>query len=231
MTGKILFFIPDFSMGGAENMMINLANYGIEKKVPIIFVVLNKKGPLFSRLNANIRIHSLESTRMIIGIIKLYFFIIKEKPQIIFSTLIQANLAALIVKVLVSLDIKVVIRVESIMSQLIKDKKNLSFSLIFMKRVFPYFYNKADKIVTVSNNVAEDLHDNFRIFNTITIHNPAISKEFHSKVSEKLNEIWWPRNERVILSVGRLNPVKDFPTLIHAFSKINLPDIKLIIYL
>jgi glycosyltransferase involved in cell wall biosynthesis len=229
MKGKILFFIPDFSMGGAENMMINLANYGIQKKIPIIFVVLNKKGPLFSKLNENIRIHSLESNRMIIGIIKLYFFLIKEKPQIILSTLIQANLAALIVKVLGLKEIKVVIRVESIMSQLIKDKKNFSFSLVLMKRIFPYFYKRADKIVTVSNNVAKDLHNNFKVFNTFTLHNPAISKEFHNKINENLNEIWWPKNEKVVLSVGRLNPVKDFPTLIHAFSKANLTDTKLVI--
>lgn len=229
MTNKILFFIPDFSMGGAENMMIKLANYCFEKKISVAFIVLKSSGPLLQRLNKEIEVYSLNTDRMFWGVIKLFIFVARNRPKILLATLIQANLAAVITKLLYLGKIHVIIRVESYMSSLLMDKKNFSSSLIIIKSIFPFLYKKADKIVAVSYSVANNLKNHYGIKNSIVIPNPAITSDFEDNKSEEIVETWWPYKSKVILSIGRLNEAKDYHVLIKAFRKIKTQNVKLVI--
>ena len=62
-NSKISFFIPNLTIGGAEVVMVSLANYFVEKyKVDVI--VLKRHGSLFKNLNSNITIHDLNIRNM-----------------------------------------------------------------------------------------------------------------------------------------------------------------------
>ena len=95
-------------------------------------------------------------------------------------------------------------------------------------------YRWADAIVAVSNGVADDVArevglDRNRIR---TIYNPAITPDLASKAREPVHHRWFqPGATRVIISMGRLNVQKDYPTLLRAFKRLltQQQDLRLII--
>ena len=56
---KILVILPNFEGGGAERIHINLANEWVKSGNEVIFCVLQKKGPLLSKLHKEIKILDL----------------------------------------------------------------------------------------------------------------------------------------------------------------------------
>jgi glycosyltransferase involved in cell wall biosynthesis len=84
-------------------------------------------------------------------------------------------------------------------------------------------YLKADAIVAVSDGVAADLASfaNIPRQRITTIYNPVVGPDLATKACEPLDHPWLAAGEPpVILGVGRLDPQKDFPTLIRAFARV-----------
>jgi glycosyltransferase involved in cell wall biosynthesis len=85
------------------------------------------------------------------------------------------------------------------------------------------FYPWADGIVAVSQGVGDDLAQ-FVDLNGKPIHviyNPVVRPELHDLARLPLDHPWFrPGEPPVVLGVGRLNPQKDFGTLIRAFAKV-----------
>jgi glycosyltransferase involved in cell wall biosynthesis len=86
-----------------------------------------------------------------------------------------------------------------------------------MRTTYPW----ADGIVAVSAGVAGVVKGITRLptHRIRTIYNPAVTADFYSRADEKLHHPWFePGEPPVILSVGKLAPEKDLPTLIRAFA-------------
>jgi len=86
-----------------------------------------------------------------------------------------------------------------------------------MRRLYP----KADRIVAVSQGVADDLIAllNLPTEKVAVIYNPVVTPELFERAQELINHPWFEQNQSpVILAVGRLSPEKDYPILFKAFS-------------
>jgi glycosyltransferase involved in cell wall biosynthesis len=84
-------------------------------------------------------------------------------------------------------------------------------------------YLSADAIVAVSNGVAEDLAAVARIprARISTVYNPVIGPDILSLAKEPIDHPWFfPDAPPVILAAGRIDPQKDYLTLIRAFSHV-----------
>ncbi len=93
---NILFVIPSLTQGGAEKNMIWLAN-NLSDHHKISFVVLTKKENLQSEsLKQNIVFYQLIKNKSLSSIPKLRKIINIEKPDIIISSIINANFASVI---------------------------------------------------------------------------------------------------------------------------------------
>lgn len=82
-------------------------------------------------------------------------------------------------------------------------------------------YARADARVTVSDGVGDDLASTTGLQrHTIqTIHNPVIDDTTSMHTADRPIHPWLqPGEPPVVLTVGRLNPQKDYPTLIKAFA-------------
>ncbi|MGL1887884.1 MAG: glycosyltransferase [Reichenbachiella sp.] len=222
MNNKTLhIFLPDFTGGGAENMIVNFANYLDDKSIDIKLIVVNKKGPLLKRLNNNIEVHDLKAKRAIFSIYSLFLYCRKHKPYIMMSTLFQANIALSLVNLICQHPQKTFLRIENNTTQLINDKSLFSKFMRIAIIFFPFLFQRATKIICVSKNSENDLNKNYGIHNTTTIWNPALSQEKIDKSHETIQEKWWPTAKNVIISIGRLSEVKDHKTLIRAFANID----------
>ena len=84
-------------------------------------------------------------------------------------------------------------------------------------------YSWADRIVAVSNGVADDLSLTADIAREriTTIYNPVVTPELCEKARSLPDHPWFiPGGAPVLLGVGRLDSQKDFPTLLKAFARI-----------
>jgi glycosyltransferase involved in cell wall biosynthesis len=82
-------------------------------------------------------------------------------------------------------------------------------------------YLQADAIVAVSDGVAVDLAEAIGIprASITTLHNPTLTPDFASRLAQPIEHPWFTTGgPPVLLSVGRLAPQKDFPTLLRAFA-------------
>jgi glycosyltransferase involved in cell wall biosynthesis len=84
-------------------------------------------------------------------------------------------------------------------------------------------YLKADAIVAVSEGVANDLATYAGIprDRITTVYNPVVGPDLIAKAREPLDHPWFaPGEPPVILGAGRLDPQKDFATLVRAFARL-----------
>jgi glycosyltransferase involved in cell wall biosynthesis len=84
-------------------------------------------------------------------------------------------------------------------------------------------YLKADAIVAVSDGVADDLaaHAGIPRERITTVYNPVVGPDLIAKAQLRPDHPWFaPDAPPVILAAGRLDPQKDFATLIRAFAQV-----------
>lgn len=89
----------------------------------------------------------------------------------------------------------------------------------------------ADVYVAVSKKIAQLSSNVYSGADFKVIYNPALSAEVERKAAEPLDHPWFQGQLPVILSVGRLDTMKDHPTLIRAFDLVQqqLPQARLAI--
>jgi glycosyltransferase involved in cell wall biosynthesis len=112
---------------------------------------------------------------------------------------------------------KVVTNEQTTPSLSIRSQPAAGTVLKMMRRLYP----KADRIVAISQGVADDLISllNLPHEKVTVIHNPVITPELFEQAKQPVSHPWFEQNRLlVILAVGRLTKAKDYPTLFRAFS-------------
>lgn len=155
---KILIIMPDLIPGGAERIVINIANSIDRSQFICEFVLLNYSSHHFaSQLSENVKIYDLKIKRFRHIIFKPYKFIkvlLKSKPDIIFSAYGELNSFVIVFKLFFGKFIFVA-RETSIPS--------LRYSNHLMILLNKLLYKFFDKIIVQSNSMLIDLVDNFNI--------------------------------------------------------------------
>jgi len=87
--------------------------------------------------------------------------------------------------------------------------------------LYKYFYNNFDLIISQSKYMKNDLISNYSIKKSkiVVINNPVDFDKIN--VTSQTEEELFDKTKTNILAVGRLNPVKDFATLIEMVSKLD----------
>ena len=157
-----------------------------------------------------------------------------QRPDIILSALTYTNLAALWAKQLSSVKIPVIVSERIALSvHLQREKSRHLWRSRFILPMVERTYRFADGIVTVSDDVANDLVENAHVDrNSITtIYNPVVDSTLPELAAQPLDHPWFrPDQPPVILAVGRLTPQKDFHTLLRTFALLRgEKDIRLMI--
>jgi glycosyltransferase involved in cell wall biosynthesis len=121
----------------------------------------------------------------------------------------------------------------------VSERHNLSFRIQHKprQRALPPLirraYTMADSIVAVSDAVGDDLASVTGIprESITTIYNPVVTPDLRGRALEPMDHPWFaPGEPPVVISVGRLVMVKDYPTLLRAFARVRaLRDVRLLI--
>ena len=219
--GPIAFFLPTLSGGGAERVIVNLAQGMADRGLPVHLVVAAADGVLLGQLPPSVRLVDLRAPRVLRSLVPLTGYLRRERPRVLISSMSHANLVALWAAKLARRATPVMVTVHNTMSQAIPQQGRLAGEL--WPHLLRTFYPWAACVIAVSRGAADDLartsglpRERVRV-----IYNPVITPTMMVLASESPDHPWFvPGQPPVILGVGRLTRQKDFPTLIRAFAKV-----------
>jgi glycosyltransferase involved in cell wall biosynthesis len=217
---RLAIFLPELIGGGAQRVMLNLAQGIADNGYSVDLIVSKAIGPYLAEVPKNIRLVNLKSSGVVASLPALLSYLYKEKPDALLSSL-HANIIAVFAKMLLGFPGKVVVSQHDTVSLSSQMRKNVKGKL--MPHLIKYFYPRADCIVAVSKGVADQLSELTRIERgkIHVIFNPIITRDIQEKMDEPINHPWFkPAEPPVILGVGSLSTVKDFSSLIKAFDQV-----------
>ena len=211
----ILFVMHELSYGGAQRVVLNLANNMDRTKYQIHLCLFNNMGNMNDQLNKDIVIHNLNSSRVLSGLFSFSKLIIKLNPFVVFSSITHINLAiSILIPFFKAIFIKSIFVTREVNNPLARAKfKNKSKKIdIFYKRTISNF----DIIVAQSNFMKINLQkaynlDEKKIF---VFNNPLDLGDIKFKSNLKLNEEFIKPKKINIISVGGLRYQKGFDLLL-----------------
>jgi glycosyltransferase involved in cell wall biosynthesis len=219
---RLALFLPALSGGGAERVMVTLADGFVRRGLSVDLVLVKARGPYLAEVPAAVRIVALRSSRVSTSAMALAGYLRRERPFALLSTLNNANIVAVVAKRLAGVRTRAVVRQADTLSVASRLGRGLVWPL--MPALARTAYPCADAIVAVSRSVAEDLVSTLGVpSQRITvIPNPVVTSELFRLAKEQPKHPWFePGEPPVVLGVGRLSRQKDFATLIHAFARVH----------
>jgi len=223
---KVVFYLSDFQSGGTEWFAIRLARKLKEKGYQPLFLVTQKKGELIDLIRGEFDTTVLDGKgyclcAMIRTLPAVRRFLNDKKPDVLISGLPLLNLNAALA-LLFNKQPCTHIAVEHM-------RQNERGNLFFMIKkkiklmISRWVHTKATHVVCVSKTVFGDV---VRFIGTPPDHlkiigNPIIPSSFELLKNEDVPHSWIKKKEGpLLLSIGRLLPVKDFETLLRAFKQV-----------
>lgn len=217
---KLALFSPSLGGGGAERVMVTLANAMQVRGHDVDLVLGTATGPYLRDVNRAVRVVDLGAARALQSFLPLLNYLRTEKPAAMLSTLGQANVLAIVARKLAAPSMKLIVRETNTHTALHLNTPSIKQKLL--GHLTPYAYTAADAIVAPSNGVAADLAELLpgNAPPLVVIPNPIEHEVIRRQAEERLHPTHSAICDPFILAVGRLNPQKDLPTLVAAFERV-----------
>ena len=216
---SILFILPDLETGGAERIVITIANNLPRERFEPKILLLRKEGGYLEFLKNDVEIIDLKTPRIRHSLLPILKVIHKRKPYIVFSGFGEVNAyLALFIKFFPK--IKFIARETNVVSKHVTRKEI---------RFFYKFYNNYHKIICQSDDMQNDLIENFKIKKDklIKINNPVDFEFINEKLTISEKPESFKDDFKNIIAIGNLSSRKGFDNLLKVFSHLKNENILL----
>lgn len=218
MKGHVALALPSLRGGGAERVMVNLAEEFARRDLRVDLVLAQATGEYLSGISSAVRVVDLHAGHVSTALPAFVRYLRQSRPDAVLSGLDHMNLMVLLGRLMARVNSRIVISIHNPMS--VKERvrrRRAALIPALARRLFV----RADAVVAVSRAVAEDVERVVRLPKGIVdvIHNPVVHSGIRAMAAMPLDHPWFSKDgPPVILSAGRLTGQKDFPTLIRAFT-------------
>lgn len=205
---NIDLLISSLSGGGAENVLVTIANELCHRENDVSIISLEKR-PQFYAVDDGIQLHKINNTKYnkvketYCDLMFIRNYLKKSKSDYVISFMSRCNLLVLLANIGIKKKVIVCDR-----NNPLKEHSQTVFRLSCL------IYKLANAVVVQTNKI-RDMYPSSLQKKIKVIENPLNSKKLKEQVSGKRIE----RENRVI-SIGRLEKQKDFETLIEAFYRV-----------
>lgn len=216
---KVLFFIYEMGAGGAARTLLNILNHIDREEFEPLLVTLDYDGSYEEDLKSDVTFIKLETKRLRSAILPLAKIIREQRPDIVFSTIPNYNIVAILARLLSFTKAKNVVREAALLG----NDKSMNMKLI----IYGLFYRLSSRVISLSEGVKVNLVEQYKVKpnNIKVIYNPidigSIQSDANNGLIPKEHQRIFKTDHIVIITAGRLVNDKDHRTLIKAFSKVN----------
>lgn len=215
---RIAIFAPYFGNGGVERFATTLARLlqADGHRVDILTFA-----PKPDAMASTVPVINLGARRAATSLIPLLRQFWRERYDIVVSTHAFANIFAIIAaRFLGSRRPKLLVTERLVLSASRMDESR--WRHLVLGKLITALYPLADKVVCVSEDVRQDLIREFLVSpkHATVIHNPLDRQRLETLAKEPPPNAWLPPADGVlrVLAVGRLEPQKDYNTLLEAIA-------------
>ena len=220
---RLLAFLPDLGGGGAERSITELLAELKRVGVEIALVVADGSGPIRGELSPGIRLVDLRLTRTAHALLPLACEIRRFRPHTILSALDHGNVLATAAAIVAGYRCRRVLCQRSIMSY---ERAHASFARrVVWRTMLALAFRCANRIVCNSGAVQQDLQRFLWLDGgaSIVIRNALDAARLEHLAREPLDQesLCWIGEDRLVIAVGSLEPVKNHSMLIDALGELS----------
>jgi glycosyltransferase involved in cell wall biosynthesis len=215
----ITLFLPSLEGGGTQRVFVELANEFVGLGLRVNLALASARGPYLGEISTGVRVIDFGASGVLQSLPKLARHLRSARPDVMLSGLDHANIIAILARVAAGNGTRCVISMRSVPTAVYRESRSVRGWLLLqlIKVAYPF----ADAIVANSEAVASDLSQLLRITRSRLhiVYNPLNTSRIERSSREEVDHAWCADGAPpIILGVGSLGVLKDFPTLIRAFS-------------
>ena len=212
---SICFFTYDLTFGGAEKVVVHLANYFALKGMEVTLLTVSKGNDFKKLINPQINLICLNEHKIVNAIPPLIKFVKTNNIDNFVANIWPLTIVSSCIR-LVSKKTKLLFIEHCNLSE---EFRNRSFIFRFAQNTsIMLFYSFAHEVIAVSAGVKEDLEKKgVKKSKVSVIYNPLEDLKGSKKMESTKNiEKWINSKDKKLISVGELKKQKNFPNLIKA---------------
>lgn len=218
---QVAFHVHSLEGGGAERVLVNLANQLALSGVRTDIVLVSKSGPYLPMVDERVRIVDLAGKGSLGSSLKLARYLEAEQPRALVACMEPSCIAAAVASVVSKAPTKI------FMWEHITPSVHLAHTKKIKEKLLPPLcvaaFKRAEKVIAVSEGCATDTAKMYRIGmdRMVTIHNPIRVDEIREMAKAPSDHPWVGDPDRpLLLGAGRLTEQKDFPSLLRALVEV-----------
>jgi len=220
---RVLFFLPDLDGGGAQRTIINIANALSRRGIEASLAAVRADGPARAWLNKDVDLVDLGAGRIRHSVLPLRRAIKSIRPDVLFSTILDANIVAALATVGLIRKPKLILR-ETNSLRARGDVGSFRWCLA------GWAYTRADIVIALSSGVERELAEDFNLCRDrlLTVSNPVDVAAARTKAG-LLDSVISSWEGSTLVAAGRLHRQKGFDLLIQSIAELKRRDIRIVI--
>lgn len=215
---RFAFYMPHLRIGGAERVMVNLANHFAERGVAPAMLLDRRDGALVDALAPDIDVIALDAPRTLAALPRLVRVLRALRPQVLLSAITYNSPVAILAALLARQGTRVAVAEHTILSRELGERGWRQRTLL--PPVLRLAYRRAAAILCPADAIADDLAALTGIARERieVLPNPVIGPDAAMRALRPADDPWFAEAVPVFVAAGRLAPVKDFATLLRGFA-------------